>query len=125
VGVQQFFWFEEVVIPTFVAPHVNSKLMFSQLGAWATILVFAKFSHLIWNIQTNEVRKLGVGLRGVVTNFAIPMKEIPLTIKQTLYKKPMMIVIEYGHKQVFYFDPGGVARILNLGNDFGGSHIIV
>jgi hypothetical protein len=26
---------------------------------------------------------------------------------------------------VFYFDPAGVARILNLGNDFGGSHIIV
>jgi hypothetical protein len=66
---------------------VNSKLVFSQLGAWTTILVFVKFSHLIRNIQTNEVRKLGVGFRGVVTNFAIPMKEIPLTIKQTLYKK--------------------------------------
>jgi hypothetical protein len=85
----------------------------------------AKFSYFIWNIQTNEVRRLGVGLRGVVTNFAILMKAIPLIIKQKLYKKPMMILAEYIHKQMFYFDLGGVARILNLGNDFGGSHIIV
>jgi len=84
-----------------------------------------KFSYLIWNIQTNEVRRLGVGLRGVVTSFAISMKAIPLTIEQKRCKKPMMTVDEYGHKQVFYFDLGGVARILNLGNVFGGSHRIV
>jgi hypothetical protein len=84
-----------------------------------------KFSYLIWNIQTNEVRRLGVGLRGVVTSFAILMKAIPFTIEQKLSKKPMMTVDEYGHKQVFYFDLGGVARILNLRNVFGGSHRIV
>jgi hypothetical protein len=84
----------------------------------------AKFLYLTLNIQTNEVRRLGVGLRGVVTSFAISMKAIPLIIEQKPCKKPMMIVVEYGHKQMFYFDLGGVARILNLGNDFGSLHRI-
>ncbi len=58
----------------------------------------AKFSYLIWNIQTNEIKRLGVGLRGVVTSFAILMKAIPLIIEQKLCKKPMMKVAKYGHK---------------------------
>jgi hypothetical protein len=34
----------------------------------------------------------------------------------------MMMIIEDGHKQIFNLNLGGVVRILNPRNDFGGSH---
>jgi hypothetical protein len=37
----------------------------------------------------------------------------------------MMMVVEDGHRQMFNSNLGGVIRILNLGNDFKGLHIIV
>ncbi len=64
-------------------------------------------------------------MRRVVESFGILMREIPLLRELVFSLKPMMMVVEDGHRQMFNPNLGGVVRILNLGNDFRGLHKIV
>lgn len=45
---------------------------------WTTWSIFARFSYIIWNTQTNEVRRFGVRLRCVVESFGKLVRAIPL-----------------------------------------------
>jgi len=54
----------------------------SQLDARITQLIHAiSLTYVIWNIQTNKVRRLGTRLRCVVESSKILVKGVPLLVK--------------------------------------------
>jgi hypothetical protein len=64
-------------------------------------------------------------LKCVVKSYWIPLRAIPLSMKHPVSKKSMIMVVKDEHIQVSNLNLSGVIRILNLGNDFGGSYKII
>jgi hypothetical protein len=57
---------------------MNMIPIFSQSNAWTIQLVPAISFYIIWNIQTNKIKKSRVKLMCVVGSFRILEKAIPL-----------------------------------------------
>lgn len=60
---------------------------------------------------------------GETKSSGILVNTIPLSMEHVFNQESMnLVVVEDGYMQMFNFDLGGVARVLNLNNDIAASH---
>jgi hypothetical protein len=66
--------FDQCLFQDYLEHLIRNNVFFT----WTTWSIFARSSYIIWNTQTNEVRRFGVRLRCVVESFVKLVKAIPL-----------------------------------------------
>lgn len=93
MGIEQIFQLKEVDYLNSITPRtsgrpnvfpqelVNLILIFSQPDAQITWLIYVRSSYILWNTQTNKIKRSWIGLKGVTKSYKIPITEIPVSIE--------------------------------------------
>jgi hypothetical protein len=81
--------------------------------------------YIVWNFQSNKIKRSQIGSSCVVKSYQKPIRAIPLSIKHEVNKKLTIMVVKDGHMRMSSLNLSGVTKMLKLGNDFGGSYKII
>lgn len=72
-------YFQKSFVQCLFQDHLEHLIKNNVFSTLTTSSMFARSSYIIWNTQTNEIRRFGARLKCVVESFGILIKAIPLS----------------------------------------------